>query len=99
MQAKQKYPQLAEHAQRIQCGDAPVGAIGTFMHSFLSHKVRYSDVIATAGQHSLLRTLHLAGTQGEGLDLDCCDRAWQQIRTMWVHACCTQFSPDPGWMV
>ena len=38
-QAKKRYPQLAEHAQRIQCGDAPVGAVGDFMHSFLSRKV------------------------------------------------------------
>ena len=40
VQAKKQYPQLAEHAQHIQCGDAPVGTFGGFMHSFLSHKVR-----------------------------------------------------------
>ena len=50
LQAKKRFPQLAEHAARMKCGNLPPGSLTKFMHSMLQTRTapNYDNVIATS---------------------------------------------------
>ena len=50
VQAKKRFPQLAEHASRMRCGNLPPGALTEFMQSILKRPTaaNYDNVIATS---------------------------------------------------
>ena len=50
VQAKKRFPQLAEHAARMKCGSMPAGSLTQFKHTMMKTKTapNYDNVIATS---------------------------------------------------